>query len=102
MNNYKKIRMSIRGKKYTLLVANTHKKKRIGMKIFKEKPECIGMIFTYSEPVRHSFTMEGVKFPLTIMFFDSSNRLIDAFDCRPGQKNISVNKQFSYVVEIPR
>ncbi len=102
MNNYRKVKMTIMGKKYNLLIANTHKKKKLGMKIFNEVPPNTGMIFTYSKPVKHSFTMVGVKFPLVIMFFDSRNNLIDVFDCRPGQKNIMPRKEFSYVIEIPK
>ena len=89
------------GKRYQLLVADTRKKQSIGMRIFEKPPKNTGMIFTYKSPVDHFFTMVGVKFPLTIMFFDDKHNLIDKFNCRPGQQKITASKPFSYVIEIP-
>ena len=99
---YRKIKKAIMGKKYTLLVADTQPKQLAGMRIFDEVPYRTGMIFTYNSPVLRSFTMEGVKFPLRIFFFDVQNKLIDSFTCLPGQTNIKPSRPFSYVIEIPK
>ena len=99
--NYKKIKMNVLGKRYTLFVADTIKKQRLGMKIFEKPARNTGMIFTYNSPVQRSFTMVGVKYPLRIIFFDKEHKIIDDFLCKPGQKNITASKPFSYVIEIP-
>ena len=100
--NYRKIQKTIMGKKYTLLVADTVSKQKMGMRIFDKPPYRTGMIFTYNKPVMKSFTMKGVKFPLIIMFFDDNDNLINAYNALPGQKSIVPSQPFKYVIEITK
>lgn len=99
---YRKIKTPIKGKgNYTLWVADTPAKQKLGLSGIKKLPKRHGMIFTYDSPVDHAFTMEKTSIPLTIMFLDKNFGVIDVFNCRPFQKkSVKPRSKYSYVVEI--
>lgn len=98
--NYKKTRTLIKGNTYHLWVADTEAKKRQGLRGILCLPRHHGMIFTYNEPVRHSFTMVGVKIPLTIIFLDKNFQIVDIKKAKPGQQRVEPSKDYCYVIEI--
>jgi len=99
--NYRKIKTPIKGKRYTLAVADTEQKKRLGLSQLKILPRGCGMIFVYDNPVNHAFTMENTKIPLTIMFLSKDFEVLEVFKCRPFEKKkVRPKSDYSYVIEI--
>ena len=99
---YRKIKTSIKGRgRYTLWVADTPTKKKIGLSKVKRLPPRHGMIFVYSTPVNHAFTMANTSIPLTIMFLDKNFEVLEVFKCRPFEKKkVRPKSDYSYVIEI--
>ena len=99
--SYKKITTPIKGKRYNLWVADTPKKKSLGLSPISELPRGWGMMFVYDEDVDHGFTMKDTGIPLKIIFLDKNFKVIDVFSCKPYQKSVvKPSKKYRYVVEI--
>jgi uncharacterized membrane protein (UPF0127 family) len=65
-------------------VADTPQKMSQGLKGRDSLGEFDGMLFPYSTTSdQRAFTMSGVKFPLTIGFYDDAGRRVDALDMEP-------------------
>lgn len=100
-SNYKKIKTQIKGKgQYTLWVADTDMKRSQGLKHIKSLPKKHGMIFVYDDLVNNAFTMKDVKIPLTIIFMDKNFEILEIINANPGQKLITPNVFYKYVIEI--
>jgi len=99
---YKKIKTNIKGRgRYTLWIADTPKKKSVGLSGISSLPKRHGMIFTYEKDVHNSFTMKNTFIPLTIIFLDSNFEILEVFKCRPQEKrNIVPSVKYRYVIEI--
>jgi uncharacterized membrane protein (UPF0127 family) len=98
---YKTKKMKIKGKTYNLWVADTDKKRSIGLSKIKKLPNRTGMLFTYKTDVNHGFTMRSTRIPLTIIFLDKFMKVIDVFSAPPFYKKlIKPNKNYRYVIEI--
>ena len=98
--NYRKTRTLIKGNTYHLWVADTEAKKRRGLRGVLGLPRHHGMIFIYNEPVRHDFTMVGVKIPLTLIFLDKYFQIVDIKKGKPGQQKVVPSKDYYYVIEV--
>jgi len=98
---YKKINQVIRGKTYSLWIADSEKKRRLGLKRIKKLNPREGMLFIFDNDVDSSFTMKDVYINLEIIFLDRRMNVIDSYICSPGQTGITPGKPFKYVVEIP-
>jgi len=89
------------GRTYTLAIADTPNKKRIGLSKIKELPKNHGMLFVYNTPVNHSFTMKNTGIPLHIIFLDKDFNILKDFKARPYQKQLfNPGVKYSYVIEI--
>ncbi len=98
---YRKVKILIKGKKYTLVVSDTADKKRIGLSQVTKLPRYHGMLFVYNTPVNNAFTMEKTAIPLTIIFLDNNMNILEVFKCRPFQKKtVRPKSDYSYVIEI--
>lgn len=98
---YKRIKTKIKGKTYILAIADSPKKKKIGLSKIKELPKNHGMLFVYNTPVDHSFTMKDTGIPLHIIFLDKDFKILKDFKGKPYQKNsINPGVKYSYVIEI--
>ena len=98
---YRKVKVPIRGKRYSLVVADSPEKKSIGLSKVKSLPRGCGMLFVYNTPVNHAFTMEKTSIPLTIIFLDSKMNILEVFKCRPFEKKkVRPKSDYSYVIEI--
>jgi uncharacterized protein len=65
-------------------VADTPQKRERGLRGRDSLGEFDGMLFPYpSSSDQRAFTMSGVKFPLTIGFYDDAGRRVDALDMEP-------------------
>ncbi len=101
--NYKNIKQTIKGKRYTLFIANSDSRKIKGLSGVKKIPKDCGMLFPYAfeEPGR-IFNMKGVNFPLHIIFLDKYMNVVYQEKAKPNQRNLIVCKKPSqFVVEIP-
>ena len=100
--NYRKIKTPIKGKgQYTLWVADTPSKRKLGLSNISKLPPRCGMIFVYDKPVNHAFTMANTKIPLTIMFLNKDFKVLEVFKCRPFEKKkVRPKSDYSYVIEI--
>ena len=100
-NNYNIINLKINNKIYKLWVADTEEKKRIGLSQVSKLKPLTGMIFVYTKPVRHSFTMKNTKIPLTMIFLDNKGNVVYQKKCKPYQKEkVRPKSDFYYVIEI--
>ena len=101
--NYKKIKQTIKGKKYNLFIADTRSKKIKGLKRINSIPKNCGMLFPYqAEESDRSFTMKNVHIPLVIIFLDSKMNIVYQEKAYPGQRNSVVcEKPSMFVIEIP-
>jgi len=98
---YRKVKLPIKGKQYTLVVADNFEKKKIGLSRVNKLPSRCGMLFVYNTPVNHAFTMEKTSIPLTIIFLDKNMEILEVFKCRPFQKKkVRPKSDYSYVIEI--
>ena len=98
---YHRVKTTIRGKRYTLVVADTPTKRKIGLSKVKKLPRNHGMLFVYNTPVDHPFTMKNTSIPLDIIFLDKNFNILDHFKASPFQKrNIVPTQKYSYVIEI--
>ena len=98
---YRKVKVPIKGNIYNLVVADTPKKKRLGLSRVSKLPSRCGMLFVYRTPVNHAFTMEKTSIPLTLIFLDSQMNIMEVFKCRPFEKRkVRPKSDYSYVIEI--
>jgi len=98
---YSKVKVTIKGKNYSLAVADSPDKKRVGLSKVKKLPKNCGMLFVYQVPVNHAFTMEKTSIPLTIIFLNNNMDILEVFKCRPFQKKkVRPKSDYSYVIEI--
>lgn len=98
---YKKIKTPIKGKSYTLAIADTPIKKKIGLSQVTKLPSLCGMLFVYKRPVDHAFTMKNTSIPLTIIFLDQDYKILETFKCGPFDSSyIKPSQNYSYVIEI--
>ena len=102
-SNYKKIKTNIKGKTgtYSLWVADTPKKRNIGLSRIKSISKNSGMIFVYDDDKIRTFTMKNTFIPLQIIFLDKNFNVLHQEKGRPRQSSpIECNKKCRYVVEI--
>lgn len=64
-------------------VADTPEKQGQGLRGRDSLGELDGMLFPFDSTGQRAFTMSGVKFPLTIGFYDDAGNRVDALDMEP-------------------
>ena len=57
-------------------IADTGARQTRGLMFQDELPGDQGMLFVFSEPAAHSLWMQGMQFPLDMMWFDGDGRLV--------------------------
>ena len=99
--DYAIIHCNINKKKYTLYVADNHKKRIKGLSGIKKLDKDKGMIFIMDENCNNPFTMKNTHLHLNLLFLDENFKIIDSFSCKPFQKKlIKPDVNYSYVIEI--
>ena len=90
-------------------VCETFIEKLNGATIFKEPDKKIkGMLFVFKKPVRNSFWMYRMKFPLDIYFLDENYNIIEKFEkVLPCNKFLGIGcpkykpkSKYRYVLEL--
>lgn len=71
----------------------------MGMKRYTEPPNH-GLIFYLQGRYRY-ITMEGVRFPLLVILYDSAGYEIDRFIAKPHVRKIPIDPRTYTMVEIP-
>ena len=102
--NYKKVKTRIKGKPgvFHLWIADTPRKRSLGLSKIKSIPRNTGMIFVYDNDQPRSFTMKNTFMPLQIIFLDKNYNVVYQEKGKPRQRNsIECSKDCRYVVEIP-
>ena len=102
-SNYKKIKTKIKGKPgiFSLWVADTPKKRSLGLSKIKSIPKNYGMIFVYQDDAPRSFTMKNTFIPLQLIFLDKNFNVLYQEKGKPRQaKSINCKEKCRYVVEI--
>ena len=98
---YKTKKIQIKGKTYNLWIADTDKKRSIGLSGINKLPNKRGMLFLYNKDVHNSFTMKNTKIPLTIIFLDKNMTIVDVFNAPAFYKKpIIPKKPYRFVIEI--
>jgi hypothetical protein len=60
-----------------------------------------GMLFVFSRPVRHAFTMEQMHFPLDMIFVGDNGKVVDIlFGARPKKSGFVSSRDYRYVLEL--
>jgi uncharacterized membrane protein (UPF0127 family) len=105
----KSINVTLSGVDLKLKVASTQESQSKGyMDADKSPLDNEGIIFVYDDDQPLSFWMKNVKFPLDIIFFDSSMEYIEHYTMEPGheveEKNLpkyKSTKPARFAVELP-
>src|SRR5687768_10451941 len=94
-----------------VLVADTPEKRAQGLRDRENIDGFDGMIFEFGQTMNHEktrFTMSGVKFPLTIGFYNESGLRVDATDMEPCSGNdgecpsYGSKEAFNTAIETPK
>ncbi len=80
---YEERRIGIGEQCLRVQVADTPEKHNQGLRDRDSLGEFAGMLFTFPESAERAFTMAGVRFPLTIGFYDEAGVRVDAQDMEP-------------------
>lgn len=98
---YKTKKVKIKGKYYSLWIANNDRKRRLGLSNIKKLPPRTGMLFCYDSDVHNSFTMKNTRIPLTIIFLDKNMDIVDIHKVPAFYKSPIVSKKpYRFVIEI--
>ena len=94
------ITISIGGREYDVLVAQTEEEKVIGLSKTKHLPKDEGMLFVYDEPDDLIFTMEDTSIDLDIIFIDESLTVVSVHSVKAGEEAPIEEVDVQYVLEV--
>lgn len=92
--------IKINGQEYDIFIAKSEEQKSKGLQYFKSLPKDEGMLFVINEdnPVKTSFHMHNVPFPLDLIFMNDEFEVLDVKRGNPEDNNIEGFA--SYVLEL--
>jgi len=102
---YPRRKIQLEEQQLKVAVADTPQLQKQGLRGVESLGNLDGMLFVYSEPVQHSFTMEDVLIPLTIGFYSSEGKLIEEKQlelCSDECPTYTPQEEFQYALEIPQ
>lgn len=105
LKDFPKEEIELGNQKLKVAVAEDRKLQRRGLKGVKDLKELDGMLFVYSKPVTHSFTMKNTLIPLRIGFYSSQGELVDKkkmTPCEKDCKSYKSSKKYKYALEVPQ
>ena|SRR5438045_6022862 len=94
-------KMQIGGKQFELEIADTQRKRNVGLMRRDSMPADHGMIFVFSEPDTHSFWMQNTRIPLDIVFIDADGKIASIQQMKPYDlTSVSPPGPIKYAVEL--
>jgi uncharacterized protein len=92
---------TIKGKPFTLEIADTDPKRERGLMYRDSMPADHGMIFLFDAPDNYRFWMKNTRIPLDIIFLDATGKVID-IEPRKAHDETSMGPEdpTSYVIEL--
>jgi uncharacterized protein len=90
----------------TVHVADTPKKRNMGLMFVEKLPENEGMLFVFSEKTYGGFWMKNTFIPLSIAFIDSDGKILKILDMEPCKGDICLTYDpgiyYHYAIEVNR
>jgi uncharacterized membrane protein (UPF0127 family) len=88
-------------------IADTHRKKVIGLSATESLPNVSGMLFVYEEASTQTFVMRKMDYPLDIVFIGADGRINSIKSAPapgPGEDGEDIRRTGygKYVLEVPR
>ena len=88
--------------KITIEMADTRIKRILGLSFRKTLKDTKGMIFIFPEERRYPFQTANMKFPIDILYLDSSMKVVSIHpDIKPSKDPVVPLRNGRYVLEIP-
>ena len=87
--------ITIKGKTYSVQLADTPEKQAAGLSGIKSISDTEGMLFTFSAPQQPGFWMKGMLFPIDIVWIND-NRIVQITDNIPTQPGLSESELTIY------
>jgi uncharacterized membrane protein (UPF0127 family) len=86
-------------------LADTPRKKAVGLMFRASLPPDHGMLFVHSRPGRYPYWMFQVEIPLDIVWMDENQKIVEivpnAQPCRSRCPNLGGHEPAQYVLEMP-
>lgn len=98
------IQVYIDGHPLTVSVADTPEQRRQGLSGTFELKPYTGKLFIFDEPKKYGIWMKDMNYPIDILWFDTSYRLVDfKIEAQPSSYPdiFAPNEPALYVVEVP-
>ncbi len=98
----------VKGRKFIVEVADTVKKRRLGLMYRNSIKKNEGMIFVYGDDSKHSIWMFNTRFRLDIIWLNNKKKVVDMFENAEPCKSIfdcplHLSKRISrYTLELPK
>ena len=105
LEDFPKRKIKLDDQELKVAVANNRNLQRQGLRNVKKLKGIDGMLFVYSKPVQHNFTMKDTFIPLRIGFFSAEGELVDKKimePCSENCKNYKSKEKFQYALELPQ
>lgn len=95
------VQMPIGSRTFKLEVADTSDVQNVGLMKRDSMPEDRGMIFVFKESQRRNFWMRNVRFPLDIIFMDSSGKIVSIKQMKPyDESSVPSDASAQFAIEL--
>lgn len=99
--HFERMHAVIKGKPFTLEVADDAVKRERGLMYRESMPSDHGMIFVFVRPDNYRFWMRNTYIPLDIVFLDSQGKVLDVEARKPlDDTSMGPDEPSSYVIEL--
>jgi uncharacterized membrane protein (UPF0127 family) len=92
--------LNIKGKKFSVAIANTDKLKNKGLSGLEKLGKTKGMLFVFTKPTRMEMVMRDMNFPLDFLFLTDAWEIVQIASLEPGPDKIVPTVPVSMVLEI--